>query len=857
MVGRGWTELEISLKHCKCVEELKNCLEDCQSLFFFASTSTSNLTDSEKLTICQSTGIQQELIFNVPSTDQWPSFVIKFARYLNILLDEVAREWLTQLSDQEKKKLYYSNFIYGPVLDCFLTILSSLKQSKHLKVMQACYDVLKHFVSVGRLQQLIVEKSLARSNVEIESLATYLCNIPECIDNKMNLLNTDHMFEKSRYVVVLMQNILGALERLQHQSSVKYEFVGKLVGKLAVLGDRKAVVQCLLEFVNRGHENGEQISDVLTYVTSQHLEAVTLPFFTCDYIPFQELKQFIDLVFGSKIVLIGKLCTLLYHRLIFIKYFKEVRPKFLLFYPLTTREERRYLLAKTLFELLTVWGNKSSVELQPYEHHLAICESIIICFYYMDSDERSIIKSKIMMLLAAGMPVHLDSNHGDFRRAGMVVAEILTQFLEISTDSPLKFDYEETADTKRLKSLLKGYTEDDFVVEEPPLPLITEESDNKVPEKFNDIDSDDDEDDLKPFSTSDKNFATVKPPVYLKECVEILTEVRDSDRDPEKIAITLRTLPKLLIEAKGNVDEIALEITQIVISLSSEFYMEDFVECRKKIMINCAVVAPRIVADYLSYQFYEDNYTIGHRLDILDVIVQSAKELSKIEVSPQEDEIEKIKKLNMKPWEIEVLERLKKKTRRFNSATKIAIGKENKFNNVCGNFFYALMNQYDKELRTLSLTEEDTLVLGRLIYTLGIVLHCGSNAPAAPNMGKTLLDFVRVFTDIYVLDEYVKQSILFATSIVAQISPVAVMTAEIYPQLMDIRLWAEELLTEPISAETTELAVYALDIMDTVIGRGLFPSDMGSLSKEYKPLSLKDTVINYNPKISEISSSES
>ncbi|KAL5264428.1 hypothetical protein ACHWQZ_G005499 [Mnemiopsis leidyi] len=662
--------------------------------------------------------------------------------------------------------------------------------------------------------------------------------------------------EDSQSLFFVISSSASNLTDAEKLTLIKYDFVGKLVGKLAVLGDRNVVVQCLLEFVNRGHENGEQISEVLTFVSSQHLEAVTLPFFTCDYIPFKELKQFINVIFGPKIVLIGKLCTLMYHRLIFIKYFKDVRPKYLLFYPLTTREERRYLLTKTLFELLTVWGNKSSVDLQPYEHHLALCESIIICFYYMDNDERLIIKEKIMMLLAAGMPVHLDSNHSDFRRAGMVTAEILTQFLGISTDSPLKFDYEETADTRKLKSLLEGYTEEDFVVKEAPAQLIIE-SDQKVPDKFTDLDSDDDEDDLKPFSSSDKNFASVKPPVYLKECIEILTETRDAEKDFDKIAVTLRTLPRLLAEAKGSVDELALEITQIILSLSSEFYMEDFIECRKRILVNCAVVAPRTVADYLSYQFYEDNYTIGHRLDILDVIVQASRELSRIEVSPSEDQIEKTKMLNMKPWEIEVMERLKKKTKRFNSATKIAIGKENKFNPVCGNFFYALMNQYDKELRTLNLTEEDTLVLGRLIYTLGVVLHCASNAPAAPNMGKTLLDFVRVFTDIYVLDEYVKQSILFATSIVAQISPVAVMTAEIYPQLMDIRLWAEELLTDTISADTTELAVYALDIMDTVIGRGLFPSDINSLSKEYTPLSLKDTVINSNPKISEISSSES
>ena len=122
MSCRDWGELELSLKHCSSVEELKQCLEELQSLFFVVSSSTSNLTDAEKLTICQSTGIQQELIFNVPSTDQQSSFVIKFSRYLRILLEDVAIKWLSQISENEKKKLYYSNFIYGPVLDCFLNM---------------------------------------------------------------------------------------------------------------------------------------------------------------------------------------------------------------------------------------------------------------------------------------------------------------------------------------------------------------------------------------------------------------------------------------------------------------------------------------------------------------------------------------------------------------------------------------------------------------------------------------------------------------------------------------------------------------------------------------------------------------
>ena len=50
-----------------------------------------------------------------------------------------------------------------------------------------------------------------------------------------------------------------------------------------------------------------------------------------------------------------------------------------------------------------------------------------------------------------------------------------------------------------------------------------------------------------------------------------------------------------------------------------EFKMEEFSVLRIEALIMCCVRAPACIADYLCYQFYEENYTVVTRLDILEV----------------------------------------------------------------------------------------------------------------------------------------------------------------------------------------------------------------------------------------------
>lgn len=465
-----WSQFEAELRVCDTTEEAIGCLKKGQAMFFAESTSTSNLTDTEKLTLSQSTGSRNELIFSVPAASK-NQFYMNYTKYISLLLNSVAVKWLGELDNDTRKRFFFSVFIYGPVTDTFLGILACLKGSGHSKVIGTCLTVMEQFIGVGRLQQLIVEQCRTRTSVQLESLASYVCNLSAVLESKL-VLGPCHAFVQDNYQLMLAKDIMRALERLQHHTSPQYSFAGKLLGKLSMMGDKEMVTRCVLEYVQRSHDNAVQISDVLCTIPSTCLEGFALPFLICDYISFDELKHYINVVFGSKLVLIGKLCTIFYHRFLFVRYFRSVRPMYLLFYPLTASEERRYLLTKSLLELLTIWGNKSSVEQQPYEQHVAICQCAVVCYYYMSQEEIEAIKDRLMLLLTAGMPVHLDSNNTRLRYIGMATAEIITSKINLGTDKALKFEYADNEDTLLLKSLMEGVPEEKL--EEAPAPVYTD-----------------------------------------------------------------------------------------------------------------------------------------------------------------------------------------------------------------------------------------------------------------------------------------------------------------------------------------------------------------------------------------------
>ena len=126
-------------------------------------------------------------------------------------------------------------------------------------------------------------------------------------------------------------------------------------------------------------------------------------------------------------------------------------------------------------------------------------------------------------------------------------------------------------------------------------------------------------------------------------------------------------------------------------------------EQKKKKIIN-----QKKIKRYLGEQFYERNYTITQRLDILEVLSLSAQELSSFQVDESEDQDfditlqEKLTHFYSSKGKIPsqsdiVALRIEEKTKRFSKKLSMKPKKtqSNKFGAVAGNFFYPLLSQYD------------------------------------------------------------------------------------------------------------------------------------------------------------------
>jgi telomere length regulation protein len=114
---------------------------------------------------------------------------------------------------------------------------------------------------------------------------------------------------------------------------------------------------------------------------------------------------------------------------------------------------------------------------------------------------------------------------------------------------------------------------------------------------------------------------------------------------------------------------------------------------------------------FLASQFFERNYNIAQRLDILEILALSARELSSFgdaddEFSSKEEkeaaEAEVLERMaqSQKPLSQSdiIAVRIRQNTRRFSkkSLVKPKRTKVNQFAPVAGHFFFPLLNYYDR-----------------------------------------------------------------------------------------------------------------------------------------------------------------
>ncbi|NXO80982.1 TELO2 protein, partial [Sitta europaea] len=609
-------------------------------------------------------------------------------------------------------------------------------------------------------------------------------------------------------------------------------FVSHVLGKVCIHGRQKEIlgvlVPCLTDLTKSDCIWQRICWRLVECVPDRWMEAVVIGF-----VQKAPRADILSRLLGNLVVKNKKAQFVVTQKMLLLQYGHTTAVLQNLLGHLSQDSLRRTLLLRVLQELLETWSSSSAVKHSPVEQQLYISKAILICLSHLKESEIESCRQELLTSMMEGVKCHLDSSLPQLRRLGMVVAESIS--LKINSEGPvLKFEYEEDDTTRELKSLVEQTPSfcvvpslpDDDRSEEADATLS--ESDEKsgpaaplMPDEESDAELDSD-DDLIPYDMSEDKELKIKAPVYIRDCIEVLTGSRSEDVD--KWEATVKALESLVRKNPAATREVSVELAKILLHLEEKTCIEGFLELRQRAQVAVLTTDPIPVAKYLTSQFYSLNYSLRQRMDILDVLVLAAQELSCpkfhgktkhsgaqkpcIQLLPGSD--------SSKGWRRIVDERIKSKTRRFHMGQSHAelASCPNEFYSVAGYFFFPLIQHFDRPLTTFDLLGEDHLVLGRLVHTLAILMYLSVNTVAVTAMGKALLEFVWVLR--FHTDSYVRQGILSCISSLLLSVPAEWILAEMTEELLETQSWLGDVMEKDPDGDCRKLALQNLLLMENI-----------------------------------------
>jgi hypothetical protein len=462
--------------------------------------------------------------------------------------------------------------------------------------------------------------------------------------------------------------------------------------------------------------------------------------------------------------------------------------------------------------------------------HQNITYGILICLSYLNQEDFS--QTDIEIKFLKGVGKYLESTKYDIRTYGMVIAESFSEKLNrterkldfelTETDeiiflrSLVKENLETYAQehseliTNNLNDQIEeddddnntidnnNYKQDDFSEDENPDEIVSELDityDNSSEEE-----TDDDDDDLEPYYMEEEEEITsaeelknkIKPPLYISDCINGLV----AEEEPNKIEISINAAPDLIKSCGSNdIKEFGIRLCSVLLSISNNYELDNFEENRQESINNLLVKDPILIAPFICEQFYQKNYNLSQRFIMLNALSSASNTLSSfLDNSKEEKEdkdtieidniIDRFSELNkdqnsedeslkndFSPIKI-IAKRIEQHTHRFSrkSLIKKKIIKENKFLRYAKYFFFPLIGKFDctNELFTLLNKSEQSLLLERLILTLGIITYCSMNSLDCRRMCRELWNFCWSYRFYETKSQRcnVRNSILFSYSVI-------------------------------------------------------------------------------------------
>ncbi|CAL0320048.1 unnamed protein product [Lupinus luteus] len=388
-------------------------------------------------------------------------------------------------------------------------------------------------------------------------------------------------------------------------------------------------------------------------------------------------------------------------------------------------------------------------------------------------------------------------------------------------------------------------------------PDVSDEDDDSASE--NSYSSDDSS--LQPYDLSDDDSDLKKNISQLTDVVVALRKTDDADGVERAIDVAeklIRASPDELKHAARDLTRTLVQVRCSEISLEgAEDSMEDK---RQRALIALAVTCPFESLETLNKILYSPNVDISQRIMILDVMTEAAQELAESKVmKPKHQNSSLISVVSdSRPWFLpsstgipgagswkEILgtgpflnwsnsyERElpskpnqvnKGKTRRWSLRSPSAQQNlmecsHNKFPMYAAAFMLPAMEGYDKKRHGVDLLGRDFIVLGKLVYMLGVCMKSIAMHPEASVLAPSLLDMLRTREICHHKEAYVRRAVLFAAScILVALHPTYISSAllegnvEISTGLEWIRTWALDVADSDTDRECYTMAMKCIQL---------------------------------------------
>ncbi|KAL4239491.1 TEL2 [Mactra antiquata] len=785
-----------------------------------------------------------------------------FARFL---LDVLSIDNVGNLTKADFFQYCTYYFLCGNTEDAFLTLTNAVYCTSAGFKLNKTVLIIEEFLKRHKLVAILCDQSALYKDEDLpmfnwrsdgrvllwDTLVTEIASLPDKMSNKLKSETSD-IFLTKHYIPLLISDILRTLvivcKCVRLSKDCHLEFVSRLVGKLCLCGHAEQFWNIMLKqtttLVRKDFIWSRVCERIITGVPDRCVESVLIPLIRM--LPWYGL---LDRFLGNCVTQKQKIQLLLCTKLIFHRHYKSPHILQNIIGYLNTSKPRQHLFVKLLLELVQVWGDRSSLNHISYEQHYYITQALVICVAFITESQKHEHKDEILRLMMPGVETHISFTDPNIRKLGMFVAEIVTKTLD--PDGPkLDFQVEEDTEIKELKSLLQ-IPEDPFndMMDDESTMMLSDNARTVVllglddatvlgetehidipgtqPQIVSDVEEQepvdlDSDDDLEPYDMSnDKKKSTVKQPKYLRDCMEGLINCEN----PDILDACLGIAETLIRANPDGLRGIGAEFTKILLHLSNTFSLPNFRSQRLGALVALAVTCPKEVAEYLTEQFYDRNYNIRQRLDIIEVIGIAAQELSRPTDPSKKMTVVESKKIEVvedtsevtQTWRDVVQKRIDSKTRRFgtkkNKAELVAV--ENKFAPVAGYFFYPLMKNFDRPENTFDLMGEDCCVLSNLMYTLGMVMYSASNIPTVRPMASCLLEFIWVLR--FHSDVNVRQSLLFAISMVYLAVPPSILMSDLQQEVLESKNWLEDVIDKDVDTRCKVLATEALILLENLI----------------------------------------